>query len=85
MSDAFEVMNAEREKWKRVQTSLVAEVERTNEDNGRLKQAMSSRNAETDKLKQERDAAVRRHRQAQEELGPLRLELSVAVNDLKKA
>jgi predicted nucleic acid-binding Zn-ribbon protein len=60
-------------------------VERTNEENGRLKQAMASRNAETEKLKQERDVAVRRHRQVQEELGPLRLELSVVVEDLKKA
>jgi chromosome segregation ATPase len=55
MSDAFEVMNVEMEKskeqWKRIQKGLVAEVERTNEENGRLKQAMASRNAETDKLK----------------------------------
>jgi hypothetical protein len=63
----------------------VADVERAHEDNVRLTQAMASRNTETEKLKQERDAAVRRHRQAQEELGPFRLELSVAVTDLKKA
>jgi hypothetical protein len=46
---------------------------------------MASRNAETDKLKQERDAAMRRHRQAQAELGTLGLELSVAKEDLQKA
>jgi predicted nucleic acid-binding Zn-ribbon protein len=89
MSEAFEVMKTEleqnKERWKQIQTRLVAEVERTNEESGRLKQAMASRNAETDKLKQERDAAVRCHRQAQAELGPLRLELSVAKDDLKKA
>jgi predicted nucleic acid-binding Zn-ribbon protein len=68
MSNAFEVMKTEleqnKERWKQIQTRLVAEVERTNEENGWLKQAMASRNAETDKLKQERDVAVRRHRQA---------------------
>jgi chromosome segregation ATPase len=63
----------------------MAEVERTNEENARLKQAMTSRNTTTDRLKQEQDEAVRRHRQAQEELGPLRLELSVVVDDLKTA
>jgi hypothetical protein len=63
----------------------VAEVERTNEENERLKQVMASRNADTNKLKQERDAAIRRHRQAQAELGTLRLELSVAHDDLQKA
>jgi hypothetical protein len=46
---------------------------------------MTSRNVETIKLKQERDVAVQCHRQAQGELGPLRLELSVAVEHLKKA
>jgi predicted nucleic acid-binding Zn-ribbon protein len=89
MSDAFEVQNTEMQKsketWKRIQTRLVAEVERTNKENGKLKQAVESRNVETGKLKQERDAAVRRNRQAQEKLGLLRLELSVAVADLKKA
>jgi hypothetical protein len=56
-----------------------------NEENAMLKQAMTSRNAATDRLKQERADAVRHHRQAQEQLGPLRLELSVANEDLKKA
>jgi hypothetical protein len=37
-----------------------------------------------EKLAQERDAAVRRHRQAQEELGALRMEMSVATKDLKR-
>jgi hypothetical protein len=63
----------------------VAEVERTNEENERLKQAMESRNVDTDKLKQERDAAIHHHREAQAELGPLQLELSVANDDLRKA
>jgi FtsZ-binding cell division protein ZapB len=89
MSDVFEVQNAEiqksKETWKLIQTRLVAEVERTNKENGKLKQAVESWNAETGKLKQERDAAVQWHQQAQEELGPLRMELSVAVADLKKA
>jgi cell division protein FtsB len=89
MSTAFELLTAERQKsketWKCIQTRLVADVESTTEENGRLKQAVDSLNAETKKLKQERDTAVRRHRQAQEELGPLRMELSVAVGDLKNA
>jgi predicted nucleic acid-binding Zn-ribbon protein len=83
MSDAFEVMNTKLEKnkkrWKQIQTRLVAEVERTNEENDQMKQALVSRNVETDKLKQERDAVVHRHRQAQAELGPLQLELLVAT------
>jgi hypothetical protein len=89
MSDEFEVMKSEldknKERWKLIQARLVAEVERTNEENIGLKQATASRNAETDKLKQERDAAMRRHRQAQAELGTLRLKLSVAKEDLQKA
>jgi chromosome segregation ATPase len=88
MSDAFEMLNAEMKKskdtWKRIQTRLVSDVERAHEDNGKLAQALAHRNAEMEKLAQERDAAVRRHRQAQEELGPLRLDLSVAAKDLKK-
>jgi chromosome segregation ATPase len=44
--------------WTRTQTHLVAEVERTNEENNKLKLAMASLNAETGKLKQEWDAAV---------------------------
>jgi chromosome segregation ATPase len=89
MFDAFEMQNAERQKskdtGKRIQTHLVSEVERTNEENDRVKQGLESRNAKTSKVKQEWDVAVRRHRQAQEELGPLRMELSVAVEDLKRA
>jgi hypothetical protein len=50
MLDAFEVQNAEMQKsketWKRIQTRLVAEVERTNEENGKLKQAVESWNVE---------------------------------------
>jgi predicted nucleic acid-binding Zn-ribbon protein len=88
MLDTLEVLNAEMQKskdtWKRIQSHLVADVGRAHDENARLTQAMASRNAETEKLKQERDAAVRRHRQTQEELGPLQLELSVAVKDLKK-
>jgi FtsZ-binding cell division protein ZapB len=82
MSDAFEVLNAEMQKskdtWKRFQSRLVADMEGAQEENGRLTQAMASRNAETEKLKQKRDMAVRHHRQVQEQLGPLWLELSVA-------
>jgi chromosome segregation ATPase len=89
MSTAFELLTAEQQKrketWKRIQTRFVADIESTTEENGRLKQAVDSLNAETKKLKQEWDTAVRRHRQAQEELGPLQMELSVAVGDLKNA
>jgi predicted nucleic acid-binding Zn-ribbon protein len=63
----------------------VAEVERTNEENGWLKQAMASRNVEMGKLKSERDAAVRRQQEVREEIGPLKLELQVAFADLKTA
>jgi predicted nucleic acid-binding Zn-ribbon protein len=66
MSDAFEMLNAEMQKskdtWKRIQSRLVADVERAYEENVRLSQSMASRNAETEKLKQERDATVRRYR-----------------------
>jgi chromosome segregation ATPase len=87
MSDAFEMLNAEMKKskdtWKRIQSRLVADVEQAHEDNGKLNKALENRNAAMEKMAQERDAAVRRHRQAQEELGPLRMELSVATKDLK--
>jgi hypothetical protein len=63
----------------------VADVESTTEEKGKLKQVVDSLTVETKKLKQERDAGVRRHRQAQEELGPLKMELLVAVADLKEA
>jgi ERCC4-related helicase len=63
----------------------VVDVESTTEENGRLKKVVENLNVETKKLKQERDTAVQRHRQAQEELGPLKMELSVAVEDLKNA
>jgi hypothetical protein len=63
----------------------VADVESMTEENGRLKQVVDSLNVETKKVRQERDTAVRCHRQAQEELGPLKMELSVAVRDLMNA
>jgi predicted nucleic acid-binding Zn-ribbon protein len=89
MSDAFKVIKAEldqsKERWTEVQTQLVVEVECTNEENGRLKQAMASRNVEMGKLKSERDAAVRRHQQVREEIGPSKMELQVALADLKTA
>jgi chromosome segregation ATPase len=89
MSDTFEVIKAEldetKERWKEVQTRLVVEVERNNEENGRLKQDMVSGNVETGNLKSERDAAVRRHQQVCEEIDPLKLELQVAFADLKTA
>jgi chromosome segregation ATPase len=53
-------------------------------DNAKLTQALENRHAAMENLAQERDAAIRRHQQAQEELGPLRMELSVATKDLKK-
>jgi predicted nucleic acid-binding Zn-ribbon protein len=79
MSDAFEVIKAEldqsKERWTEIQTRLVAEVERTNAENVRLQQAIMSRDAEMGKLKSEWDAAVRRHHQVREEIGPLKMEL----------
>jgi hypothetical protein len=60
----------------------VSEVERTNEENTRLKQAMTDQNAEIDKVRKERDAAVHRHRQSQPELGIVQLELTVAKDDV---
>jgi hypothetical protein len=89
MSTTFEMLTTEQQKnketWKRIQTRLVADVESTTEENGRLKQVVDSLNAETKKLRQERDTAVRRHQQAQEDLGPLKIELSVAIGDWKNA
>jgi hypothetical protein len=75
MSEAFEMLNAEMKKskdmWKRIQSRQVADVEQTTLENGKLTQALENRRAAMEKLAQENDAAVRRHRQAQEELGPL--------------
>jgi chromosome segregation ATPase len=89
MTRAFEVMKTEmdqlRERWEQVQSRLVAEVERTNEENTGLKQAMTDQNAELDKVRKERDAAVCRHRQAEAELGIVKLELTVAKDDVQKA
>jgi hypothetical protein len=88
MTRAFKVMKTEmdqiRERWKQVQARLVSEVERTNEENNGLKQAMIVRNAELDKVKQEREAAIRRHRQVQAKLGIVKMELSVAKADVEK-
>jgi regulator of replication initiation timing len=53
-----------RERWELIQSRLVAEVERTNEENARLTQALSDQQA---KAQQERDAAKSRHRQRQAE------------------
>jgi hypothetical protein len=46
---------------------------------------MTVRNAELDKVRQEREAAIRRHRQTQAELGIVKLELTVAKDDVQKA
>jgi hypothetical protein len=79
------MLNEEQQKskdtWKRIQTRLVADVESTTEENGRFKKVVESLNVETKKLKQERDTAVRRHRQVQEEIGPLKMELSIVAED----
>jgi hypothetical protein len=78
MSDAFAILTEEQKKskaeWKRIQTRLMADVESTAEENGRLKQAVESLTAETTKLKKEKEVAVQRARQIQEELGPLKME-----------
>jgi chromosome segregation ATPase len=89
MTGAFEVMKSDLEntweRWKQVQARLVAEVEHTNEENARLKQAMTVQNTELEKVRKERDAAIRRHRQVQAELRIVKLELSVAKDDVQKA
>jgi predicted nucleic acid-binding Zn-ribbon protein len=89
MSEAFEILNAEmnksKEMWKRIETHLVADIEQTTLENGKLKQALEKQRTAMEKLTQEKDAAVRRHRQVQEQLGPLRMELSVTTKDLEKA
>jgi chromosome segregation ATPase len=74
-----------RKRWEQVQARLVAEVEHTNAENARLNQAMSDQNAELDRPRRERDAAERRHRQSQAELGLAQLELTVAKDDVQKA
>jgi hypothetical protein len=62
MSDAFEMLNAEmkksKEMWNRIQSRLVADVEQTTLDNGKLTQALEKRRAAMEKLAQEKDAAV---------------------------
>jgi chromosome segregation ATPase len=71
-----------RERWERVQSRLVAEVERTNEENARLTQALSDQQA---KAQKERDAAESRHRQSQAELSIAQLEVAVAKEDVRMA
>jgi predicted nuclease with TOPRIM domain len=62
MSEAFEMLNAEMKKskdtWKRIQTRLVADVEQTTKDDGKLTQALENRQSAMEKLAQETDAAV---------------------------
>jgi hypothetical protein len=74
-----------RERCELVQSRLVAEVERTNEENTRLTQALSDQQVEVAKAQKERDAAESRHRQRQAELGIAQLELAVAKEDVKTA
>jgi hypothetical protein len=89
MSEAFEMLNAEmkrsKEMWKRIETRLVADIEQTTQENRTIKQALEKRRTAMEKLQQEKDEAVRCHRQVQEQLGPLRMELSVVTKDLEKA
>jgi hypothetical protein len=69
-----------RERWEQVQPRLVAEVERTNEENTRLTQAMSAHQAELEKARKEREEAERRYKS---ELAIARLEVSVANEDVR--
>jgi hypothetical protein len=71
-----------RERWERVQSRLVAEVERTNEENARLTQTLSDQQA---KAQKERDAAESRHHQSQAELSIAQLEVAVAKEDVRTA
>jgi uncharacterized protein YukE len=64
-----------RERWEQVQPRLVAEVERTNEENTRLTQAMSTHRAELEKVRKEQDEIERRYKA---ELTIAQLEVSVA-------
>jgi hypothetical protein len=61
----------------------VAEVERNNAENARLNQAMTDQHVELNKARKERDAAERRHRQSQAQLGLAHLELTVAKDDVQ--
>jgi uncharacterized protein YdhG (YjbR/CyaY superfamily) len=89
MEKAFDVMKTDmdqlRKRWEQVQSWLVAEVEPTNAENVRQNKVMKDQQAELDKVRKERDAAVRRHRQSQAELGLVLLELTVAKDDVQKA
>jgi hypothetical protein len=89
MYHAFQILEEEQRRrkaeWKRIQTRLTADVESTTEENGQLKQAVECVTAETTKQKNDRDSAVRRAWQFQEGLGPVKMELSVALKDLRKA
>jgi hypothetical protein len=57
-------------------------VERTNEENARLTQALSDQQA---KAQKERDEAESRHRQSQAELSIAQLEVAVAKEDVRMA
>jgi chromosome segregation ATPase len=89
MSNAFQILQEEQKRrsaeWKRIRTRLTADVESTFEENGRLKQAIASLTGEAAKLKDEKDGAVRRARQFQDELGLLKMELAVTKKDVRMA
>jgi uncharacterized coiled-coil DUF342 family protein len=88
MSDAFQILQEQKKisaKWKRIQTRLIADVESTANENGQLKQEVASLIAEAAKLKDEKDGTIRRAQQFQEELGPVKMELTMALKDLGKA
>jgi hypothetical protein len=61
------------------------DIKSTATENGRLKQEVAHLTAEVAKLHEERDGAIRRAGQFQEELGPLKMELVVSHKDVQKA
>jgi cell division protein FtsB len=63
----------------------MVDVESTAAKNSWLKQEVMRLTTEVAKLHDEKDGAIRRARQFQEELGPLKMELSVSHKDLRKA
>jgi hypothetical protein len=89
ISNAFQILQEEQKRrsaeWKPIQTRLTADVESMAAENNRLQQEVGRLTAEATKLHEERDGDVRRALQFQEELGPLKLELTVSHKDVRQA
>jgi archaellum component FlaC len=86
MSDAFKILQEQKrksEEWKQIQHRLMAGVDGTAKENGRLQQEVGQLTAEFAKLREDKESAIRCSQQFQDELGPLKMELQVSQKDIR--